>query len=205
MDFSLLFTGVVIGFSIAAPVGPIGLLCIRRTLDGGWAAGFASGLGAATADAVYGCMAALGLGVVTAALAGAQFWLRLAGGLLLCAIGAQAMLARPAAAGAPAPGGRGLAGAYAVTFGLTLTNPMTILAYAAILTGAGASLAPGAGGGALLLIAGVFTGSALWWLLLSGATSLLRRQLSPGILPWINRAAGLLIFGFGLWVLRQLV
>jgi threonine/homoserine/homoserine lactone efflux protein len=192
---NLFMEGVVIGFAVAAPVGPIGVLCIRRTLADGRAAGFVSGLGAATADAAYGAVAALGLTFVTNLLVGAETWLGLLGGAFLVFLGVRTFLSRPAER--PAAAGKGdLAGAYASTLALTLTNPTTILSFAAIFAGLGAESAEGSAP-ALLLVPGVFLGSALWWFVLSGATSLLRARLSAGGLRWVNRVSGTIIAAFG--------
>jgi len=237
MDFSVLWKGALLGFSIAAPVGAIGVLCIRRSLGAGFAAGFVSGLGAATADALYGSVAGLGLTAVAGGLLAARGWLRLAGGVLLLALGARTFFAspaapageahpsgadgearspaadgetrlpaadremrltavegeapRPAAAAAPA---RGLLRDYASTLALTLTNPATIVSFTAAFGALG--LATGLAAGSL--VAGVFLGSAAWWLVLAGATSLLRGRFSPTGLVWVNRFSGLLVGGFGL-------
>jgi threonine/homoserine/homoserine lactone efflux protein len=199
---SLFLEGVAIGFAVAAPVGPIGVLCIRRTLAEGRASGFVSGLGAATADAAYGSVAALGLTFVTGLLVGAAAWLRLFGGVFLVFLGVRTFLSRPAVR--PAAAGRGgLLGAYASTFGLTLANPSTILSFAAIFTG----LAAGSMGDALYamsLVLGVFCGSTLWWFVLSGATSLFRAKLSAGGLRWVNRISGVVLAGFGVVALSGL-
>jgi threonine/homoserine/homoserine lactone efflux protein len=194
LDTNLLLRGGLIGLSVAAPVGPIGVLCIRRTLAEGRAYGLVSGLGAATADAVYGCIAAFGLTFIAAALVSHQAWLRLIGGLFLCYLGVKTLLARPAQQAAPSDGG-GLWGAYASTFFLTLTNPVTILAFAAIFAGFG--LASGGYDSAGLLVLGVFLGSACWWLLLSSVVSLFRTRFSPSGLRWVNRISGTIIVGFG--------
>ena len=166
MDVGLFLQGIIIGFAIAAPVGPIGVLCIRRTLAEGRASGFVSGLGAATADAVYGAIAAFGLTLITDFLLGGASWLRLVGGAFLLYLGVKTFLARPAERAAEARGG-GLLGAYASTFFLTLTNPTTILSFAAIFAGLGVAGADNALSAALLVL-GVFLGSAAWWLILSG-------------------------------------
>ena len=148
--------GLLVGFSIAAPVGPIGLLCIRRTLADGRTVGFVSGLGAATADAFYGAVAGFGLTVVTGALVEGQTPLRLVGGAFLGHLGARTFLARPARAAAVA-GRRGLLGAYLSTLGLTLTNPSTILSFVGDLRGAGAGGRGSDGASAGVLVAGVFS------------------------------------------------
>jgi threonine/homoserine/homoserine lactone efflux protein len=197
MSVGLFFEGIVIGFAIAAPVGPIGVLCIRRTLAEGRVSGLVSGLGAATADALYGAVAALGLTFVTEFLVGGQAWLRLVGGAFLLFLGVRTFLARPAERAAPAARS-GLPGAYASTFFLTLTNPTTILSFAAIFAGLGvAGAASGDVLSAMLLVLGVFLGSAAWWFVLSGATSLFRTRLSVRGLRWVNRISGTVIAAFG--------
>jgi threonine/homoserine/homoserine lactone efflux protein len=206
LDLQFLLSGAVIGFSIAAPVGPIGVLCIRTTLEQGRLAGFVAGLGAASADAVCGCVAVLGLTVVTQVLQSNWLWLRLGGGLLLCYMGMRALLCTSAPATSQAVGPvRGIWRGYGVTFALTLTNPMTIIAYGAIVAGAGALHAQGQAAQPIVLIAGVFLGSALWWLLLSGITGLLRGRMSPRTFLWVNRAAGAVILGFGILMLLPAV
>ena len=197
----LLLKGLIIGFSIAAPVGPIGVLCIRRTLAGGWASGLATGLGAATADALYGCIAGFGLTFISGALIGQQVWIRLVGGLFLCGLGVKTVLARPAEQAAAARG-RSLAAAYGSALFLTLTNPATILSFAAVFAGLGLT-AEGEYGGAALLVAGVFTGSALWWLALSGGASLFRSRFTARGLLWVNRISGTIIAGMGLLALAS--
>ncbi|HNP72976.1 MAG TPA: LysE family transporter [Kouleothrix sp.] len=203
MDATLLLKGLLIGFSIAAPVGPIGALCIRRTLANGRAAGLVSGLGAATADAMYGCIAGFGLTFISSLLMSQQLWLKLIGGAFLCYLGIRTLLARPAAQAANASG-VGLFGAYASTFFLTLTNPTTILSFLAVFAGLGLASAAGNYGAAALLVLGVFIGSALWWLLLSGGVALLRARITPAALVWVNRVSGLIILAFGVGALASL-
>lgn len=195
--------GMVIGLAIAAPVGPIGVLCIRRTLVEGRLSGLVSGLGAATADAAYGAVAALGLTVVTDLLVGGEGWLRLAGGIFLVFLGVRTFLARPAEE-ATSSDGRGLLGAYASTLLLTLTNPTTILSFVAIFAGLGAGTGDGGVLSAMTLVAGVFLGSALWWIFLSTATGLFRSRLSTGGLRWVNRVSGTIITAFGVLALSGL-
>jgi threonine/homoserine/homoserine lactone efflux protein len=203
MEISLWLRGIVLGFSIAAPVGPIGVLCIRRTLAEGRAVGFVSGIGAATADAFYGALAAFGISVISNVLISGQSWLRLIGGLFLIVLGVRTFFSRPAQNSAAVRPGRGLLGAYGSTLALTLTNPMTILSFAAIFAGAG--LSEGASGGsAALLVLGVFCGSALWWLTLSGLVGLFRSRFSPDAMQWINRASGIIVAAFGVAALLSL-
>ncbi len=178
MEAALVLKGMVLGFSIAAPVGPIGVLCIRRTLAEGWWIGFVSGLGAATADALYGSIAAFGLGWATRFLVGQQFWLRLLGGCFLVYLGLRTVWA-PVAEKPALVSGSGLAQAYTSTLVLTLTNPMTIVAFAAIFAGFDLSVSGRVWLGALALVTGVFLGSALWWLALSSGAGCLRSRLNP--------------------------
>lgn len=200
--------GAGLGLAVAAPVGPIALLCIRRTLVEGRVAGLATGLGAAAADAVYGVVAALGLGVVTAALLTAQAPLRLAGAALLAWLGAGALRrAWRAAAGAAPTGQDGAAAgpaapatglspvaACAGTFVLTLANPATILSFAAAV----AALAGPAGGlgFGLLFVLGVFLGSMAWWIVLVSLVAALRRAVPARALAWIEAASGAALLGF---------
>lgn len=207
MDVSLFWQGLIFGLAIAAPVGPIGVLTIRRTLVGGLLVGLLSGLGAATADAFYGSVAALGLTAVSTFLIEQQLWLRLFGGLFLMYLGLRAMRQPAMANGlADAPqSDMGYLAAYTSTFLLTLSNPVTILSFTAVFAGFGlGSQASGAGAG-LQLVAGVFLGSALWWLTLCGVVTAVRARLSPTILHLINLASGLILAGFGLALLISLL
>jgi threonine/homoserine/homoserine lactone efflux protein len=200
MDFGLFARGLAIGFAIAAPVGPIGLLCIRRALAGGFPLGFLTGLGAAAADAVYGAVAAFGLTAVSGFLVAQQPWLMLFGGAALVWLGIATARRKPAAMTAGAGNGESLAGAFASTFALTLANPATILSFLAVFAGLGLAAAPGTSGAATV-VAGVFLGSAAWWLMLAAAMTGLRRRVPPAALLWINRCAGAVLAGFGIWAL----
>lgn len=204
MDYLLFFRGLLIGFSIAAPVGPIGVLCIRRTLANGRAAGLATGLGAATADGLYGCVAGFGLTFISSMLIDQQTWLRLFGGLFLCYLGVRTLLSKPAEQEAQA-GGSGLFGSYASTFLLTVTNPMTIISFAAIFAGLGLANTSGSYASALILVLGVFLGSGAWWLLLSGGVGLFRDKFNAQAMLWVNRISGLIITLFGLIALGGMV
>ena len=197
MSLNLFLKGLAIGFSIAAPVGPIGILCVRRTLAHGRVAGLVSGLGAATADAFYGCVAGFGLTVVSNFLLQQQFGFRLIGGGFLCYLGVKTFVAKPAETEASTQG-NGLLTGYASTFLLTLTNPMTILSFAAIFAGLGLADTGSNAVSAGWLVAGVFLGSALWWLALSTGTAIFRSRLSQKGLQIINRLAGTIITAFGL-------
>lgn len=193
----MFWQGLLIGFSIAAPVGPIGVLCIRRTLVGGRAAGLLTGLGAASADAVFSSIAAFGLTLVSGFLISQQWWVRLIGGLFLCYLSARTLRSRPAEHAAQT-GGVGLLGAYVSTFFLTLTNPASIVLFAAIFASLGMVNTSDGYATALALVGGVFLGSALWWLLLSSGVSMLRSHFDARALMWVNRVSGVIIGGFGL-------
>jgi len=205
VDLAIFLRGLIIGLSIAAPVGPIGVLCIRRTLSDGRAIGFASGLGAATADAVYGAVAAFGLSLVTNALVEQRLWLQAGGGVFLCYLGGRTWMAVPRAASEAPAGGRGLAAAWASTFALTLTNPTTIISFAAIFAGLGLGRSVGGYGSASVMVLGVFLGSALWWLILSVGVGLFRSSLTPHRLRWVNRGSGAIIVAFGIAALFSLM
>ncbi|MHB9031698.1 MAG: LysE family translocator [Anaerolineae bacterium] len=203
MSLGLLWRGILLGLAIAAPVGPVGALCIRRTLADGRLTGFVSGLGAATADLLYGCLAAFGLTAVSAFITAQGFWLRLVGGIFLLYLGVRTIFTVPAPAAASKAHGRGLPGAYFSTLFLTLTNPITILAYVGIFSSLGLVQDRTSYAQAGLLVSGVFLGSAGWWLFLSSVLGLFK--LRSGALVWINRAAGAAIVVFGLYALGTLV
>lgn len=196
----LLLKGLLIGFAIAAPVGPIGLLCIQRTLAQGWTAGFITGLGAASADALYGSVAGFGLTWIFTLLLDWRQELRLTGGLLLLWLGGRLLIAAPAAAGAVPPA-TGWLGNYTSTFFLTLTNPVTILAFIGIFAGLGLAETNQDYGAAGLLVSGVLLGSLLWWLLLACGVNRLRHRLTSVTRRWISQASGLVIALFGVLAL----
>jgi threonine/homoserine/homoserine lactone efflux protein len=198
MDATFLARGVGLGFAIAAAVGPISLLTIRRTLAHGQAYGLASGAGVALADATYAGIAAFGLTAITSVLVGGRAILGVIGGAFIALLGIRTIATRPnatAAATAETPERPGLATAFASIFGLTLTNPMTILSFAAVFAAAGLSGHGGTEAG--LLTAGVFLGSLLWWVLLTALVARLRSRVTVRGLTWINRLSGALLVVFG--------
>jgi threonine/homoserine/homoserine lactone efflux protein len=203
MDSGIL-KGLLIGFSIAAPVGPIGVLCIRRTLAHGRLSGLASGLGAATADATYGCIAGFGLTVVSTFLIDQQSILRLVGGLYLVYLGLSTVRSKPAET-AVSEKGKGIFGDYLSTFLLTITNPLTIISFAAVFAGLGIAGSGGDYPAAAQLVSGVFLGSALWWLLLSGGVGFFRRSFDTQRLRWVNALSCVVILGFGAIAIASLV
>ncbi len=203
MDISFFLRGLIVGFSTAAPVGPIGILCIRRTLAEGRVSGLVSGLGAATADAIYGCVAGFGLAIISDFLISQWIWFRIIGGGFLCFLGVRTFLSKPAENVAPVKG-NGLVGSYVSAFFLTITNPMTIISFAAIFAGLGIGGAGGSYVSAGVLVLGVFIGSALWWLILSGGVSIFRARFNSHRMLWVNRISGIMIAGFGLIALLSL-
>ncbi len=203
MNVALLLRGMLIGISVAAPVGPIGVLCIRRTLAEGRASGLASGLGAASADALYGSVAGFGLAFIGDRLVRWQGWLRLVGGLYLCYLGVRTFLSEPASDTQRAARWGGVLGAYGSSLVLTRTNPGTIMSFAGGLAAMGVAEYDVRGAG--LLVLGVFAGSAAWWLTLTTTVGLFRRRVEGSVLKWINRLSGLVIAGFGVYALLGLV
>jgi threonine/homoserine/homoserine lactone efflux protein len=193
MDLLLLGRAVLLGFTIAAAIGPISLLTIRRTLAHGQLYGLASGLGVASADAVYAAVAAFGLTAVSDVLVGGRVPLAVAGGAVLAYLGIRTMLSRPTEA-APLGERPGLAGAFASIFGLTLTNPMTILSFVALFAVLGTGGRDGVT--AVTLVLGVFLGSALWWVVLTSLVAWLRARLTVELLARINLASGVVLLLF---------
>jgi threonine/homoserine/homoserine lactone efflux protein len=195
--------GLIIGISIAAPVGPIGVLCIQRTITYGKLNGLATGLGAASADAVYGFVAAFGLTFISNFLVAQQTWFRIIGGGFLIYLGIRAYFSTPKNTTVNT-NNQNHAGAYGTTFLLTLSNPMTILSFAAIFSGFGLVDSSMHYGSAALMVIGVFLGSASWWLLLSSGTNLFRNKLNER-LSWINKLSGIVIAAFGVVAIVSLL
>ena len=187
--------GLIIGFTIAAAVGPITLLVIRRTIDHGGIYGFASGLGVATADATYGGIAAFGLTAVTTVLVSSHVLLGIVGGAIIVVIGLRTIVARPSgpATDAERPG---VVGAFASIYGLTMTNPLTIVLYAGVFAGIGLAAGSSFLDAAILTLA-VWLGSALWWVCLCAPVAWLRERVSTRILLWVNRVSGAALVAFG--------
>ncbi len=202
MDLHFFIKGIILGFSIAAPVGPIGILCIRKTLQFGRFSGFFSGLGAAVADTLYGTMAAFGLSFISDFLFAHQLWLRIVGGCFLIYLGAKTFFAKPLEMGQSAVTHKTLLADFFSTFFLTISNPMTIFSFIAVFAGFGLLRSAESYANAYWLISGIFIGSAFWWLILSEGVTYFRSKVSQQVMVWINRCAGMLIIAFGLlaWV-----
>lgn len=198
MDFAFL-KGCGIGLSIAAPVGPIGALCIRRSLANGARTGFFTGLGAAAADGFYGAVAAFGLTAISSFLREQEFWLRLVGGIFLLYLGVKTFISKPATEAAKPAND---AGAFASTFFLTLTNPMTIVSFLGIFAAVGFAAASDFTAAAWLT-AGVFFGSAVWWLVLSYGTAALRSKVTPVWMRRVNQLSGTIILAYAVLILRN--
>ena len=193
--------GIAVGIVIAVPVGPVGVMCVRRTIFEGKAAGFISGLGAATADALFGFIAAFGLTFVSDWLIGYHQWLRIAGGCYLLYVGGSALLAAPDANQPSEPDAESLVRDFLSTFALTLTNPITILAFLGIFSALGLSGADATFARAAILVLGVWLGSLVWWLTLTFGVGSLFRSFERRHLKWINRASGTILFVSGVGLL----
>jgi threonine/homoserine/homoserine lactone efflux protein len=193
----LAIRGLVVGFTIAAAVGPISLLTIRRTLAHGQVYGLVSGLGVATADASYAGIAAFGLTAVSGLLISGRVALGLVGGLIIVAIGIRTIRSHPgeAASSTERPG---LAAAYGSIYALTMTNPMTILSFAAVFAGFGFAAGATSFLDAAILTLGVWAGSSLWWVVLTTVVGWLRGRASTRGLVWVNRISGSALVAFGL-------
>ena len=201
MDLDFPLRGLAAGFIIAAPVGPVNVLCIQRTLEKGWKPGIVAGLGAAFADSLYGGIAGFSISIIIQFLVREEFWLRLIGGMLLMVIGVVYYF-KPPLSLAVGKNGAGKNGGsansdFASAFLLTLANPTTVLSFLTVL----ATLGLGRHRPlweTSLLIAGIFCGSMTWWLILTSGTNLLRDKITDRSLAWMNRVAGIAIGVFGL-------
>ncbi|UCH60288.1 MAG: LysE family transporter [Anaerolineales bacterium] len=194
---SVFLKGIVLGFSIAAPVGPIGVLCIRISISEGRLKGFVSGMGAASADAVYGLIASLGLTASAQFLIDQSQWVRLVGGFMLGYLGIKTIVkdARLDVSHSSTPG---LIKTYLSTLLLTLTNPLTIISFAAIFASLGVVERGSDFISASLLVVGVFLGSASWWFILSWGASLLGSRINKRTFKWINSVAGFILLFFAI-------
>ena len=205
MDTTFFFLkGIAVGFIIAAPVGPVGMMCIHRTIADGKISGFVTGLGAAIADTLYGCIAAFGLGFLAAELINYQMPLRGFGGVVLCVIGIRALLNRRAPNPA-APKRDQLFPVFVSTFIITVTNPLTILSFVAIFAAIGIAEVREQMGWGIALVAGVFIGSAAWWVLLTSIAGIFHKRLDDTTAIWVGRFSGVVILGFGLVLLASLI
>ena len=195
-DFEILLRGMAAGLIISAPVGPVNVLCISRTIAKGRKAGILSGLGAAAADTIYGAIAGFSIHFVIGFLIREQFWLRLFGGGLLIAIGAYYYFRTPRRL-KEIEGEQSARSDYISAFLLNLTNPTTVLSFLAVLTALGLHHHKSWWQG-LTLVGGIFAGATAWWLLLAGIASHFRDRFNDRAMVWMNRLAGLAIGGFGL-------
>ena len=195
MTLEYLMKGLLVGFSIAAPVGPIGVLVIRRTLTEGRLSGFVTGLGAAVADGTYGFIAGYGLTSISDFLISQQFWMKLFGGLFLLYLGIKTLISKAATKEASIDS-NGLIKNFTSTLLLTITNPITILSFFAIFAGLGLGQEKTNYLSSTALVVGVFIGSAFWWLILSAVLNFFRNKITTSGLTWINRFSGLLIISF---------
>ncbi|MFB7138102.1 LysE family translocator [Gottfriedia sp. NPDC056225] len=204
MNFEIYIKGLLIGLSIAAPVGPIGVLCIRRTLAHGRMVGLVSGLGAATADGIYGLIAGFGLTVIMNFLIGQHVWIQLIGGFFLCYLGVKTLISKASYTQSDTQK-KNMINAFLSVLFLTLTNPMTILSFIAIFAGLGISNSASNIGTSIILVLGVFSGSSLWWIILSSGVGLFRNRINNQSLTLINRLSGIIIIIFGVIALYGLM
>jgi threonine/homoserine/homoserine lactone efflux protein len=205
---SLFIKGLLVGFLIAAPVGPVNVMCVRRTIMHGRLVGLVSGMGAATADTIFGAIAAFGLSFVYDMMMTERFWLGLGGGVLLLVMGIRTLLAEPPRA-TDTVDPPNLLGDYTSTLFLTLTNPVTILSFLAAFTAVGvaADLGEPIGLDDWILLLGVFTGATSWWLLLTEVVASFHGRIPLTLLRWTNRIAGVTILAFAvvvLWAVSEL-
>ena len=194
------FQGFILGVAIAAPVGPIGLLCIRRTLEHGQMVGFATGMGAAVADTIYGAIAAFGVSALLVFLTGHETAFRFLGGLFLLAVAVRTYFKTMSTGDDAVPDDRTCVGGFMTGLTLTLTNPVSVLAFIGLFAGAGIT-GKLAFLDAAILVWGVFVGASTWWLTLSSGVALVRHRISEDRLSVINHGTAILLALFGVWAL----
>jgi len=205
MDLIFLYKGLILGFSVAAPVGPIGILCINRTLNKSMLSGFVSGLGAATADLLYGIIAGLGLTVISDFLINQKLIIQLVGLAFLFYLAVKTLTKKKSEMEFKKTDESGLLKDYLTTLFLTVTNPVTILFFLAVFAGLGLSSYGQSKFSSLLLVSGVFIGSGIWWLFLSGLAHVLKNRISKKILSRIDLISGLIILAFAIVLLVEIV
>jgi len=205
MILEFLYKGLLLGFSVAAPVGPIGILCINRTINKNFAAGFVSGLGAATADLIYGLIAGLGLTAISSFLINQKLWIQSIGLIFLFYMGIKTIMKKESEIEFSADAEKGLLKDYLSTLFLTVTNPMTILFFIAVFAGLGLSKAVNGFSSIIQLVLGVFIGSGIWWMFLCGLTTKLKTKINKNVLRKIDLVSGLLILFFCLLILTNLI
>ncbi len=199
---TLFAKGLAFGFLLAATVGPMWVLCFRRTLAQGALAGFVSGMGIAVADGIYGAIAAFGLTAISGFLLRYSLWIGLAGGAFLVYLGVKILISNPTL-NAKEEQKVSHPTAFLSTLGLTLANPPTILAFVAIFAGLGLVASDYAT--AALVVLGVFLGSASWWVLLAAGAGWLRGRVGAKLFRAINSISGLTILGFAVWQLAAVL
>lgn len=205
MNLEILFTGIVIGLAVAAPIGPINLMCIQRSLNHGFAAGLMTGAGAVVGDGVFAAVSAFGLAAVSGAISAYSGWIEAVGGLMLVIMGVRVFVQPPPErSSAPPPSLVRHAGLFSGTFFLTITNPATMLGFIALFGAGGLVRSPGNYGAAGLMVLSVMTGSLIWWIIVSGTVSRYRSRFSAATMRLIDHISGVLILGFGLFVLGRL-
>ncbi len=197
---NLLIKGCLIGFSIAMPVGPIGLLCIKNSLTRGMIYGLMAGLGAACADTLFGALGGFGMSAVGIFLAKHHLILELLGGVFMCYLGASTFFEKIVESSENTIEGSYWSTFFS-TFLLTLTNPMTVLSFAGVYAGLGVGALSDNLSTPLIITLGVFIGSAIWWLMLSTVSSCFREKMNKSARIWLNRISGSIIFTFGLFAL----
>jgi threonine/homoserine/homoserine lactone efflux protein len=203
--FILFLKGILVGFLIAVPVGPIGILCIRRTLAGSYVLGLFTGLGAAVADTFYGAIAGFSLVGIANFIKSYDFYLRFFGGGILAWISIFIFRAPLRENTIEEGGGGTLLHGFTSAFFLTVSNPVTLLVFAAAFAVMGVSPVHDSFLQASALVAGVFVGASAWWLSLSTAVQLVHHRLSDKHLLWINRSSGVMLLGFSAYMLLSLL
>ena len=202
MDMIFLYKGLILGFSVAAPIGPIGILCINRTINKGYKSGIVIGLGAATADVFYGLMAGLGLTLISNFLLEQKLWFKVIGLVFLVYLGIKTIIIKKKETKINNTFGNGLFKDYLTSLFFMVTNPMTILFFLAVFTGLGLS---NSNNDKYLLLLGIFVGSIIWWLLLSGLTHKMKSRISNLMLRRIDILSGIIILLFAVIILFNLI
>lgn len=203
MEINNLVNGIIIGFSASVPLGPIGVLCIQKTINKGRLSGFISGLGAATSDMVYAIIAGFGLSFVTAFIIEQQLYLRIAAGIILFYLGFRIFFSNPGREmrKQARKKGRGLAGDFISLFLLTFSNPLTVFFFLGAFAAFGVVKGESSFLSILILTVGVFLGAAFWWSILTTIVNIFRKKFRLKSIWWINKIAGIIVIGFAIFAI----
>jgi len=198
MNFQYFLNGLIIGFSASAPLGPIGVLCIQKTINKGRLSGIVSGLGAASADTVFAIISGFGLTIISNFITTQQTFLRICGGIILIYLGIKIFITNPGIQIRKQSKDKKIFNDFISIFFLTISNPITLFVFAAVFAGFGIVKGESNFSSIFELVFGVLIGATIWWTILTTFINMFRSKIRLRRLLWINKISGVLIVIFGI-------